>query len=40
MAFGLFLSGQPFSLTIGLTGIGVWFVLTGIAVALAGKDQS
>ena len=40
MSFGQFLSGQPFSFKLALAGIGVWFILTGFAVSLAGKDRS
>lgn len=39
LIFGQFLGERPISPVIGLTGLGLWFVLTGFAMVLARKDK-
>jgi hypothetical protein len=38
MFFGQFLNDRPFSLLLGLAGVGLWVVVIGWTITLARKD--
>ncbi len=39
LLFGQFVSSQPFSPWLGLTGFALWFALMGITLSIAREDE-
>lgn len=40
MVFGQFLSEQPFSVVLALTGVAIWVTLFVVSVAIEGRTRS